>query len=120
MGDKHRSIDMMTNFLQSRIYVTECLYGLACVYYSMNEYNLARNYAEELVMQNPENPQVAFRRSAYKTCHDNIMPQAKDIHRAIVYKINQNSKATQDAVLCTVGVGLAALAAIAVARALKK
>jgi outer membrane protein assembly factor BamD (BamD/ComL family) len=48
----------MCNFLESRVYITEALYCLATAYYSMEKYDKARGYAEELLMQNPDNKQV--------------------------------------------------------------
>lgn len=56
--DRLQSISILNNFLESRVYVSEALYCLATVYYSMHNYEKARNYVEEMLMQNPDNKQV--------------------------------------------------------------
>ena len=87
----------------SKIYAVESLFGLAYIFYSLKRYETARGYSEELLMLHPDSA------------------QAQDIHKAIVYKQNRQNQKTQDTVLwTTVGVGIAALAAFAVTKAMKK
>jgi tetratricopeptide (TPR) repeat protein len=56
--DKERSIKYFNELIQSNNYVNESLFGLALTYYSINRYDTAREYAEEMLRQSPDNAQV--------------------------------------------------------------
>mmetsp|Transcript_7840 Transcript_7840/g.11675 ORF Transcript_7840/g.11675 Transcript_7840/m.11675 type:complete len:90 (-) Transcript_7840:125-394(-) len=86
----------------SRSYTNECLYTISLSYYALHDYEQARNYVEELLRQNTDNS------------------QARELHRAILIKQQEENKQVQDTVTWTaVGVGLAAITAVAVARAFR-
>lgn len=58
MDRKMLSNQLFKELLKHEKCVLESLYGLSLVLYSMEKYDEARKYCEELVCQSPDNQQV--------------------------------------------------------------
>jgi tetratricopeptide (TPR) repeat protein len=98
--DKLQGIKLFRELISQSYHVNECLYHLSLAYYSMADFSSARASIEELLRMDP----------------DQI--QARKVHRAIIWRQEKENTEVTTGVAWTIGIGVAATAALLFAKSL--
>lgn len=115
-ADKQKAIELLRTLLTSHDYRIDVLYALGECHYSLGEYEIARNYSEELLRQNPDSSQVI-----HQSRYSPSLFQARTLQAALIEKQREEAAQTEETLTwIAVGVGIAAVAGLALAKSLKR
>lgn len=95
----------------------DVLYALGECHYSLGEYEIARNFSEELLRQNPDSSQVRISCLSYSS----LDSCRHELFKLPSFKSNGKKEKTEETLTwIAVGVGIAAIAGVALAKSMKR